>query len=76
MAEVIWSDDATGLRIATLAYGGGTFGQKSAEKLDLAFKMYGAGCCPHIRFSGTASLCSDTEQTTYSEAFSYTETIN
>ena len=34
MAEVIWSDDATGLRIATLTYGESVFGQKSAEKLD------------------------------------------
>lgn len=41
MAEVIWSDDATGLRIATLTYGESVFGLKSAEKLDQAFKMYG-----------------------------------
>lgn len=41
MAEVIWTDNATGWRIDTLAYGGSTFGQKSAEKLlDNTFKAY------------------------------------
>ena len=30
MAEVIWSDNATRLRISTLEYGADTFGQKSA----------------------------------------------
>lgn len=40
MAEVIWTDNATGWRIDALAYGGSTFGQKSAEKLDNTFKAY------------------------------------
>ena len=40
MAEVIWSDNATGWRIDALAYGSSTFGQKSAEKLDNIFKTY------------------------------------
>ena len=40
MAEVIWTDNATGWRIDALAYGCSTFGQKSAEKLDNTFKSY------------------------------------
>ena len=47
MAEVIWSDNATRLRISTLEYGADTFGQKSAEKLDITFKTYSGLLASH-----------------------------
>ena len=56
MAEVIWSDNATRLRISTLEYGAGAFGQKSAEKLDIAFKTCGELLSSHPLLGHRESL--------------------
>ena len=75
MAEVIWSDNATGWRIDTLAYGGSTFGQKSAEKLDSTFKAYSRLLSAHPLLGHREPLLTHIAGITY-RVYLFTEITN